>query len=296
VTNFLSATLLKDLPSGKPAPHAKPCNQKYDTPVTLFKLVRALSLCLASLVATTAFLLLPCTTQAKEVPPKPNTLVNDFAAVLAPEQAFALEQKLRAYADSTSTQIAILIERSLEDDEVFEYSFRVAEAWGIGNREKDNGILFYVAVDDRKMFVHTGMGVQDYLTDNVTKRILDQVVRPAFRNGDYYGGLDRATSIFMDLGSGRYVNDAPRSDGPAISPFFVLLIIIAVIAFIGFIGNSGRGGGGGYHRGGRYDSGGGGWFILPGGGWGGGGGGGNDSDWGGFGGGGFDGGGAGGDW
>lgn len=265
--------------------------------MTFFKLVRSLSVCLPPLVAATALFLLPRTALAKEVPPKPGTLVNDFAAVLAPEQAFALEQKLRAYADSTSTQIAILIERSLDDDDVFEYSFRVAEAWGIGNREKDNGILFYVAVDDRKMFVHTGMGVQDYLTDNVTKRILDQVVRPAFRKGDYYEGIDRATSIFMDLGSGRYVNDGPLSDGPAISPFFVLLIIIAVIAFIGFIGNSGGGGGGGYHRGGRYDSGRGGWFILPGGGGGGwGGGGGNDSDWGGFGGGGFDGGGAGGDW
>lgn len=275
---------------------------QYDTPVALFRLIRSWFLCSAPFIAATALFLLPCTALAKEVPPRPNTLVNDFAAVLAPEQAFALEQKLRAYADSTSTQIAILIERSLEDDEVFEYSFRVAEAWGIGNREKDNGILFYVAVDDRKMFVHTGMGVQEYLTDNVTKRILDQVVRPAFRNGDYYGGIDRATSIFMDLGSGRYVNDAPRSNDSTIGRFIIIILIIGVVfTLFGFIGNSGRGGGGGgYHRGGRYDSGRGGWFILPGSGWGGGGsgwgGGGDDSDWGGFGGGGFDGGGAGGDW
>lgn len=238
---------------------------------------------------------------AKEVPPRPNKLVNDYAQLLDPEQEAALERKLVAYADSTSTQIAIVLDQSLEGDDVFEYSFRIAESWGIGTKENDNGILIYAALEDRKLYIHSGMGVQDYLTDNVAKRLLDQVLRPAFRQQNYYGGLDQITTILIDLGAGKYTNDNPKASGDGrISPFVVLLIIFAVIFLFGFLGNSG-GRGGGYHRGGHYDSrGGGGWIFFPGGGFGGGG----NSNWGnddgggfgGFDGGGFDGGGAGGDW
>jgi uncharacterized protein len=78
---------------------------------------------------------------AKEVPPRPNKLVNDYAQLLDPAQEAALERKLVAYADSTSTQIAIVLDQSLEGDDVFEYSFRIAESWGIGTKENDNGIL-----------------------------------------------------------------------------------------------------------------------------------------------------------
>lgn len=232
---------------------------------------------------------------AKEIPPVSSSLVNDYAGVLDASQRAALEQKLVAYDDSTSTQIAIVLEQSLEGEDIFDYSFRLAEAWGIGTKGKDNGILVYVAIEDRKIYIHTGMGVQDYLTDNLSKRLIEQLLKPAFRQGYYYEGLDQLTSAFIDLGSGRYVNEEGRSKKDKFPNWLVFAIILAVFLFFR---SAGRGGGdGGFHGGGRY--GGGGWFIFPGG-FGGGGG----SDWGssdsggfgGFDGGGFDGGGAGGDW
>lgn len=245
--------------------------------------------------------------QAKEIPPKPSTLVNDYAGILDPAAAAALERKLVAYYDSTSTQIAVVLESSLEGDDVFEYSFRIAESWGIGSKDKDNGILLYIAVEDRKLFIHTGRGVQDYLTDNMSKRIIENIIKPAFRAGDYFGGIDLATDAMIELGSGRFVNDGENAKEGGISGILIILVIfIGMILLFSFLSRFGGddGPGGGYYRGGHYDYDsrrrGGGWIIFPGGGWGGGGG--NSGGWGdsggfgGFGGGGFDGGGAGGDW
>ncbi len=259
------------------------------------------------LLCAAIFLIWTSSLKAKQIPAKSSTLVNDYAGVLAAPEAEMLERKLVAYADSTSTQIAIVLEPSLEGEDVFDYSLRIAEQWGIGNKEKDNGILIFVAIEDRKIFIHTGMGVQDYLTDNLTKRIIDNIIRPAFRQGDYYGGLDRATAAMIDLGSGKFSNDLEGSGnqegGSGGSWFIILVIIIGMFMLFSFLSRFGGddGNGGGYHRGGHYGHRrGGGWIFFPGpgGNWGGGS---SGSDWdsggfGGFGGGGFDGGGAGGDW
>lgn len=250
---------------------------------------------------------------AKQIPdpPNPPRLVNDFANILKPTEVNALERKLVAYDDSTSSQIAIVIENSLEGDDLFEYSYRIAREWDIGRKGKWNGLLIYVAAQDRKVGIHVGQGLQGTVPDALAKRIINNVIRPAFREGQYYAGLNRATSAIMDLASGEFENDETESEGIPILP--ILIIIFAIILII----YSNRNDGGGYYRGGRYDydqtkgkkrrRGGGGWIIVgdPFGGWGrsGGGGGGfgglgGGGGFGGFGGGGggFDGGGAFGDW
>ncbi|RMG76206.1 MAG: TPM domain-containing protein [Bacteroidetes bacterium] len=252
------------------------------------------------------FTLLLFSAQAKEPPPRPNPprLVNDFAGLLDQNQTRALENKLRAYNDSTSTQIAIVAETSLKGDDLFDYSFRLAESWGIGQKGKDNGILIYIAVEDRKMGIHVGPGLQHIITDAIAKRIINNVLRPAFRQNNYYGGLDHATDILIQLASGTYQNDQRGTDD---FPWQIIVLIIIVIIII--LAN--RNDGGGYYRDGKYEDygrrrrRGGGWIILGdpfggfgrgGGGFGGGFGGGGGGGFGGFGGGGFDGGGAFGDW
>ena len=235
---------------------------------------------------------------AKEVPPVPNPpkLVNDFAGILSSGEVQALEQKLVAYDDSTSTQIAVVIEETLDGDDVFDYSQRLATAWGIGREGKNNGILIYIAIADRKLWIQTGYGTEGFLPDAMAKRIIELIIAPNFRSQNYYQGLDQATSAIIQLGNGEYVNDDTQGSGnlpiPVILIFLVLFIVIMIII------SKGGGGGGGYNKSGRYDSGGPGWIIFgPGGGgggssgWGGGGGG-----FGGFGGGDFGGGGAGGSW
>lgn len=240
----------------------------------------------------TSFLLVALVALAKEPPdpPQPPRLVNDFTNTLRPNELEALERKLVAYDDSTSTQIAIVIERSLEGDDIFDYSFRLAEKWGIGRAGKDNGILIYIALQDRKLYIQTGYGAEGFLPDAMAKRIIDQVIVPNFRQQRYFDGLDRATDIIMKLGSGEYTNDEIGSNDEL--PATLILLILAFIVILIYISVKTQGGG--YYRRGRYDSGG--WF---GGGWndgGGFGGGSSGGGFGGFGGGGFGGGGAGGSW
>lgn len=243
-------------------------------------------------------LLLPLLAFSKEPPPAPNPprLVNDFTGILSSNQVAALERKLVAYDDSTSTQIAVVIENSIEGDDMFEYSFRLAEKWGIGRQGKNNGILIFIAFKDRKLRIQTGYGAEGFLPDAMARRIIDQVIAPSFRKQDYYSGLNEATDIIMKLGSGEYQNDDVYRDD---FPFEVLIFLIIFIIIVIIIS---KGGGGGYYGGGRYNSDRGGWIIIgPGGGgrghWDGGGGGGfGGGGFGGFGGGGFGGGGAGGGW
>lgn len=245
-----------------------------------------------------AISLLPNFAFGKQVPPAPNPprLVNDYTNTLKRNEVAALERKLVAYDDSTSTQIAIVVENSLEGDDIFDYSYRLASEWGIGREGKDNGILIYVALADRKLYIQTGYGAEGFLPDALARRIIDNVIAPNFKNGDYYRGFDKATDVIIKLGNGEYRNDQVYKDE---FPWEFVVIIIIFILIIILIN---RGGGGGYYRGGRYDSDRGGWIIVGpgrgvgGGGWDGGGGGFGGGGFGGFGGGGFGGGGAGGSW
>ncbi|GAB5555031.1 MAG: hypothetical protein Sapg2KO_46220 [Saprospiraceae bacterium] len=262
-------------------------------------------------------LLLPfqVTVFAKQVPPKSNQLVTDYIGLLSSTERLQLERKLVAYDDTSSTQIAVVIENSLEGDDVFEYSYRLAESWGIGQDGKDNGILVYIAFQDRQLYIQTGYGTEGFLTDAMAKRIIDQVITPAFRQQNYFRGLDEATTVIMQLGSGEYQNEGGQQGNGYEALFILFLIVVAVVIFFSVFGNDNDDywdDDGGYNRRGRYDyddynrprgrrrSRSGGWIYIPGGGggWnsGGGGGGFGGGGFGGFGGGGFGGGGAGGSW
>ncbi len=240
----------------------------------------------------------------KQIPSAPTGLVADYPNVLSSAEVQALNAKLRAYEDSTSTQIAVVLDRSLEGEEIFDYSFRLAEAWGIGQQGRDNGILLYVAFEDRQIFIQTGFGAEGFLPDAYAKRIIEQVIKPAFRQGAYYQGLDQATSYIMQAGAGEFEALEQGQQEVKLDRTLGLLIrIIVIVVIIVLLSRIGGGGGGnGYGGDGRYRRGGGGiWWMGPGmggGGFGGGGGGGfsGGGSWGGFGGGGFGGGGAGGSW
>lgn len=246
------------------------------------------------------------TTLAKDPParPSPPRLVNDFAGMMAPGEIEALEQKLVAYNDSTSTQIAVVVERTIEGEDIFDYSLRIAEKWGIGQKEKDNGILLFIALEDRNLHIQTGYGVEGFLPDAIAKRIIENIIKPAFRAGQYYRGVDEATSAIMQLGAGEYVaelSDRIGEDETSYTGLSIIITIFILLYFLSIWNKIKRGGDddddGGYWRGGRYDMGrrSGGWMVFPGGG-GFGGGGGGGGGFGGFGGGSFGGGGAGGSW
>ena len=243
---------------------------------------------------------------AKELLPKPNSAVVDRINLLSKQEQDLIRGKLKTFNDTSSSAIVLVIDDSTEDDDIFDYSYKLAKSWGIGDESKDNGVLLYIAFNDRKVFIQVGSGMEGAIPDAMAKRIVENIIVPSFRQGNYLGGIDKATNALIQLASGEYTADNTDSlDGKVVLLIvflvFIMLIIIFSIAYYRCKkrGDCNDGDGGGYFGGGRYNSGGG-WFM--GGGFGGGrsggfgGGGFGGGGFGGFGGGGFSGGGAGGGW
>ena len=226
--------------------------------------------------------------QAKEIPiqPNPPKFLNDYANVIGQADAVKIENKLKAYFDSTSTQIAVVIENTLEGDDLFDYCQRLAQSWGIGNKDKNNGLLLYVAIDDRKIRIHTGYGMEATITDALSKRIINEIIKPYFKQALYAEGIDAATTAIMQAAAGEFINDLPKHKKNELS-LFQLLLILGVLLLFFIFRNKGGGRNGGFRRGfgtpyyGSFGSGG---FS------------GGDSGFGGFGGGSFGGGGSSGSW
>ena len=245
---------------------------------------------------------------AQQLPPKSATLVTDYTNTLSAGDKQQLESKLVAYNDSTSTQIAVVILKSVGDYDINDYGQKLGRAWGIGTKGKNNGILILVALGDRKETIQTGYGAEGAVPDVTTHEIIQNDMNPRFKQGDYAGGLNAAADDLFKYMKGEY--KAPKkvqaqsdsSGGGGISVVIFIIVIILIIIF------RGRGGGGQIigGRGGASPF----WWFLGGallgrgsGGWGGfsgGGGGGGDSGggggFGGFGGGDFGGGGSSGSW
>lgn len=241
--------------------------------------------------------------------PYPPRLVNDFAGLLSSQEANVLEQKLVAFNDSTSTQIAIVVVSNLDGYDKSEYASRLGDKWGVGQKGKNNGVLILIkpktADSQGQVFIATGYGAEGAVPDLICSDIVNNEILPSFRRGDYYEGLNNATNTIISLVRGEFTADqyAKQNKGvvkkgaPIGGLIIVIIFIIAIISsgksnhnnisrsglpfwvLLGMM-NSGRGSHGGSWGG-----------FSGGGGFGGGGGG-----FGGFGGGGFGGGGAGGSW
>ena len=224
-------------------------------------------------------------------PPK---IVNDFARLIDAAQVQELENKLVAFNDTASSQIAIVTITDLGVYEISDYAFKLAEKWGIGQKGKNNGILILVAKTQRKTFIATGYGVEEYLPDAICKRIVELTINPSFKQGNFYQGLSDGTDEIINRLSGKFdtKGDKKVKKGKGISPFVIIIIIFIILLIL--MRNSGGGSGG-------RTFGNSGIFFMPpigrSGGFGGfGGGGGSSGGFGGFGGGSFGGGGAGGNW
>lgn len=237
---------------------------------------------------------------AQDVLPKPNParLVVDNANVLSPEQKQILEQQLVALDDSTSNQICIVTIPTLNDYPIEDYAVKLFRSWGIGNKKTNNGVLILVAINDRKMRIEVGYGLEGAIPDVTTASIIDNDMKPSFRQGNYYRGFANAINSLGKAAAGEYkVARAKKSErngsGGGAFLFIIIVIVIIVVLSGGGGGRGGRGGGGGLLPFLFLASGGGNWggSSRGGGGWSGGGGG-----FGGFGGGSSGGGGASGSW
>jgi len=229
--------------------------------------------------------------------PNPPRLVNDFVGILSSSERDQLEQKLRTYNDSTSTQITIVIVKTTEPYPIGDFAFQVGRKWGVGQQGKNNGLVLAWATQTRKVFIATGYGLEGAIPDAIAKRIISNTIVPAFKQEQWYRGLDDATTEIIQRASGEYKADpSQQSDDGGWGEILIWIVIAFIILFILSRRNSGGGGnrnrGGGFFPPVFFPTSGSGWGSS-GGGWSGGG---SSGGFGGFGGGSFGGGGAGGDY
>lgn len=213
----------------------------------------------------------------RAVPAHNGIWVHDEPNVLKPEVTRGLEAMLKAERDSTSNQIAVLIIQTLEGDEIAAYANRVFREWKLGQEKKDNGVLLLIALDERKIRIEVGYGLEGQLTDLLSSRIIRNEIAPEFRRGDIQAGVIKGVTAIIQIIQGSYSNDGRTSEsGKPVPGLLKLLgIIVLVIIFSRFR----RGGGsGGYWSPGGYMGGfgGGSGTWRGGGGWSSGGGGGMD--------------------
>ncbi|MGQ0720718.1 MAG: TPM domain-containing protein [Candidatus Eiseniibacteriota bacterium] len=237
----------------------------------------------------------PSAAFALEVPPRPQGRVSDYAELISPGAERRIEAKIAAHEAESSDQIAVAAFRSLEGESLEDFSIRLAEAWQIGSKEHDNGVILLVFTEERRTRLEVGYGLEGRLTDAMADRILRGELAPRFRAGDFDGGVEQAVEAVIATIRGEY-QAPPRSADDAPSSMVIVIVVLAVLVLRAWL-MSRRGvwlGGG---MPGRMSRGHGGW-MLGGGGFGGLGGGRSGGFRGGFrgGGGGFGGGGASGRW
>jgi uncharacterized protein len=213
------------------------------------------------------------------LPSAPLRYFNDDAGVVSPEVAARLDQKLKTFDEQTSSQIVVVVYPELPSASMEDFTVRAAQAWRVGRKKLDNGAVLFVFIKDRQMRIETGYGLEGALPDATAHRIIEERITPAFRTGDYAGGLEAGVDAIMAATRGEYtaspapVRGRPQPGGFGSSFWLVLFVLFIVIA-MSRGGRRGRTyGRGGYYGGGPWWGGGfGGGGFGGGGGWGGGGG------------------------
>jgi uncharacterized protein len=230
------------------------------------------------------------------IPPKPDRYFNDYAGVVSKEAAHRFNEQLAQFERETSDQVVVAVFPKMQSDsDIADYTQRVAQAWGVGEKERRNGVVLFVFIQDRKMFIQVGYGLEGALPDITAFDITEYHIKPLFRNRDYEGGLATGIDLICKAirgeykGSGKTVAEQRRGGkASGLLPFLIFVGVLIVISRLmrrlgGYSYSSRRGGpiffpvGGG--GGGSWSSGGDGSFSGFSGGGGSFGGGGSGSSW-----------------
>jgi len=182
-----------------------------------------------------------------DIPSKPSkqTAVYDYIGLFNSYQQKSLEQKLIRYSDTTSTQIVIAIISSTKGEDISFLGAKWGQKWGIGQANEDNGIIIIVAKDDRKVDINTGYGIESIISDRDAERMINRTIIPAFKKGDFYGGLDAATDEMIARLEGNFTGTRKNNNSFPIGPVLVFVFFIVILIILSR--NNHRGGG----RGGR---------------------------------------------
>lgn len=225
---------------------------------------------------------------AEVIPPSPVAHFNDYASVVSPATARTLDEKLVQFERDTSSQVLVAIFPKMESDSSIEdYTVRVAQSWHAGIKGRDNGAILFIFLQSHQMDIQVGYGLEGALPDAIAKRIIAEEIAPAFRKGDYDGGVTAGVNAILAAtrgeyrGTGRTVGASASRGAPPVIVFVVLAFIVLSILrrsasvyqgsgrrgfgsglltgmLLGGLGGGGGGGGGGGFGGGGFSGGGGG--------------------------------------
>jgi uncharacterized protein len=256
----------------KPCEGGSPANEQPTRPPIQILRAPYVALCTAAL----ACLLTSHLHAAEVIPPRPDRYFNDYAGVVSKEAALRFNEQLAQFERETSNQVVVAVFQKMQSDsDVADYTQRVAQAWGVGQKERRNGVVLFVFTQDRKMFIQVGYGLEGALPDATAFDITERHVKPLFRAGNYEAGLATGIDLICKAirgeykGAGKTVAEGHSGGGfSGVLPFIifviVLIIISRVIRKLGGYSYSSRGGGpvfiptgGGWSSGGGSDSGGG---------------------------------------
>ncbi|HXX32880.1 MAG TPA: TPM domain-containing protein, partial [Thermodesulfobacteriota bacterium] len=166
--------------------------------------------------------------------PKLQGYVNDYAGMISPSAKSKLEEGLRAFEESDSTQIVILTVPSLQGENIEEFGIKVGEAWKIGQKRKDNGAILIVSKQDRKMRIEVGYGLEGRLTDLAAGRIIDLVIKPRFQQGDFDGGFIAGVSSMIAATRGEFKAEPRpvRHRQRGVPPFLGIFLFFGIFTLI----------------------------------------------------------------
>jgi uncharacterized protein len=175
---------------------------------------------------------------AQDIPqqPTPPRLVNDLASILSPDQTQQLEYQLKKFNDSTSNQIAIVIVKSLNGLTANDMAQQIGSKWAVGQKKYNNGVVILIkpksATEKGEAAIATGYGLESVLPDATCKRIVDQIMVPAFKQGDYYAGIAAGSIYVMKFATGEYKDSSFAKTKSKKAPVFILPLILIIMGFI----------------------------------------------------------------
>ncbi|MDP9004372.1 MAG: TPM domain-containing protein [Verrucomicrobiota bacterium] len=178
----------------------------------------------------------PCA--AETIPPKPAGYFNDYAGVVSKEAALRFNEQLAQFERETSNQVLVAVFRKMESDSSIEdYTQRVAQAWGVGKKDRRNGTVLFVFIEDRKMFIQVGYGLEGTLPDVTAYDITERHIKPLFKANNYEAGLATCIDLIGKAirgeytGSGKTKQEQERkpSNGRGMLIFFVVIVIFFIV-------------------------------------------------------------------
>ncbi len=196
--------------------------------------------------------------QIPDIPAKKDqTSLYDYGKVLTPQQQSDLKQKLIQYSDSTSTQIVVITIPSLQGEDINLLGPEWGQRWGIGQKDKGNGVVILMAVQERKIGIYPGYGSEVQITAGQGGELIRNRIIPEFKKGDYYAGLNEGVNGVFEMLTGNYKADKARMEGDnEIGGLICVALVILLFIALGFANKNKKGNGGNKNSGNRNFAGG----------------------------------------